>query len=205
MPTASHRSFVFKLKECNGEKGSHLFISAALSTFHPSPSFSRSIDHVRRISEGRTPHSDITNIVQSAAKQASSSLRAKNEVCNFIFKHQESHPFLRALRLCRFAKLMSEVLWMVRIGGGVFPVIKEPDYLVNGEYRVDKGAAPKMLNCLIHTYIRAAPSVAESGAPPAVEAEASTSAESGVPPRAETGEESSALAIESITLPTSEK
>lgn len=40
-------------------------------------------------------------------------------------------------------------LWMVRIGGGVFPVIKEPDYLVNGEYRVDKGAAPKMLNCLM--------------------------------------------------------
>lgn len=40
-------------------------------------------------------------------------------------------------------------LWMVRIGGGVFPVIKEPDYLNNGEYRVDKGAAPKMLNCLM--------------------------------------------------------
>lgn len=40
-------------------------------------------------------------------------------------------------------------LWMVRIGGGVFPVIKEPDYLVNGDYRVDKGAAPKMLNCLM--------------------------------------------------------
>ncbi|KAI9077999.1 hypothetical protein K1719_011102 [Acacia pycnantha] len=31
-----------------------------------------------------------------------------------------------------------------------FPVIKEPDYLVNGEYRVDKGAAPKMLNCLMY-------------------------------------------------------
>ncbi|THG00170.1 hypothetical protein TEA_003363 [Camellia sinensis var. sinensis] len=27
-------------------------------------------------------------------------------------------------------------LWMVRIGGGVFSVIKEPDYLVNGEYRI---------------------------------------------------------------------
>lgn len=40
-------------------------------------------------------------------------------------------------------------LWMVRIGGGVFPVIKEPDYLANGEYRVDKGATPKMLNCLM--------------------------------------------------------
>ncbi|MBA0815366.1 hypothetical protein Gohar_000145 [Gossypium harknessii] len=40
---------------------------------------------------------------------------------------------------------INKFLWMVRIGGGVFPVIKEPDYLVNGEYRVDKGAAPKML------------------------------------------------------------
>ena len=38
---------------------------------------------------------------------------------------------------------------MVRIGGGVDPVIKEPDYLVNGELRVDKGASPKMLNCLM--------------------------------------------------------
>ncbi|KAK3032767.1 hypothetical protein RJ639_035712 [Escallonia herrerae] len=44
---------------------------------------------------------------------------------------------------------INKFLWMVRIGGGVFPVIKEPDYLVNGEYRVDKGAAPKMLNCLM--------------------------------------------------------
>ncbi|GFS36278.1 staurosporin and temperature sensitive 3-like b [Actinidia rufa] len=46
---------------------------------------------------------------------------------------------------------INKFLWMVRIGGGVFPVIKEPDYLVNGEYRVDKGAAPKMLNCLIQS------------------------------------------------------
>ncbi|KAK8357153.1 hypothetical protein V6Z11_A05G402400 [Gossypium hirsutum] len=41
-------------------------------------------------------------------------------------------------------------LWIVRIRGGVFPVMKEPDYLLNGEYRIDKGVAPKMLNCLIH-------------------------------------------------------
>ncbi|KAF5940469.1 hypothetical protein HYC85_021636 [Camellia sinensis] len=41
------------------------------------------------------------------------------------------------------------IVSMARIGGGVFPVIKGPNYLVNGEYRVDKGAAPKMLNCLI--------------------------------------------------------
>ena len=26
---------------------------------------------------------------------------------------------------------------MVRIGGGVFPQIKEPDYLNNGDYRTD--------------------------------------------------------------------
>lgn len=45
---------------------------------------------------------------------------------------------------------INKFLWMVRIGGGVFPVIKEADYLVNGEYRVDKGAAPKMLNCLMY-------------------------------------------------------
>ncbi|XP_072993670.1 dolichyl-diphosphooligosaccharide--protein glycosyltransferase subunit STT3B [Typha latifolia] len=45
---------------------------------------------------------------------------------------------------------INKFLWMVRIGGGVFPVIKESDYLVNGDYRVDKGAAPKMLNCLMY-------------------------------------------------------
>lgn len=48
-----------------------------------------------------------------------------------------------------YSSFLFRFLWMVRIGGGVFPIIKEPDYLVNGEYRVDKGAAPKMLNCLM--------------------------------------------------------
>ena len=38
----------------------------------------------------------------------------------------------------------------VLIGGGVFLVIKELDYLVNGEYCVDKGVAPKMLNFLMY-------------------------------------------------------
>ncbi|KAL9668318.1 hypothetical protein QQ045_002698 [Rhodiola kirilowii] len=59
-------------------------------------------------------------------------------------------------------------LWMVRIGGGVFPVIKEPDYLVNGEYRVDKGAAPKMLNCLMYklSYYRFGELQTEYGKPP---------------------------------------
>ena len=31
----------------------------------------------------------------------------------------------------------------VLMGGREFLVIKEPDYLVNGEYCVNKGAAPK--------------------------------------------------------------
>ncbi|KAJ0104922.1 hypothetical protein Patl1_19322 [Pistacia atlantica] len=63
---------------------------------------------------------------------------------------------------------INKFLWMVRIGGGIFPVIKEPDYLVNGEYRVDKGAAPKMLNCLMYklSYYRFGELVTEYGKPP---------------------------------------
>ncbi|XP_021747399.1 dolichyl-diphosphooligosaccharide--protein glycosyltransferase subunit STT3B-like [Chenopodium quinoa] len=63
---------------------------------------------------------------------------------------------------------INKFLWMVRIGGGVFPVIKEPDYLVNGEYRVDKGAAPKMLNCLMYKlcYYRFGEMRTEYGKPP---------------------------------------
>ncbi|GFP86881.1 dolichyl-diphosphooligosaccharide--protein glycosyltransferase subunit stt3a [Phtheirospermum japonicum] len=69
---------------------------------------------------------------------------------------------------------IDKFLWMVRIGGGVFPHIKEPDYLVNkefiavyfmqvsqtvicienkdrdGEYRIDSEATPTMLNCLMY-------------------------------------------------------
>ncbi|CAL9046401.1 dolichyl-diphosphooligosaccharide--protein glycosyltransferase subunit STT3B [Musa acuminata AAA Group] len=62
---------------------------------------------------------------------------------------------------------INKFLWMVRIGGGVFPVIKEPDYLVNGEYRVDKGAAPKMLNCLMYklSYYRFGEVTTEYGKP----------------------------------------
>ncbi|CAN7046528.1 unnamed protein product [Brassica oleracea var. botrytis] len=58
-------------------------------------------------------------------------------------------------------------LWMVRIGGGVYPVIKEPDYLVNGEFRVDKGVSPKMLNCLMYKlcYYRFGELVTEYGKP----------------------------------------
>ncbi|KAH0461618.1 hypothetical protein IEQ34_009193 [Dendrobium chrysotoxum] len=63
---------------------------------------------------------------------------------------------------------INKFLWMVRIGGGVFPVIKEPEYLVNGEYRVDKGAAPKMLNCLMYklSYYRFGEVTTEYGKPP---------------------------------------
>ncbi|XP_047950610.1 dolichyl-diphosphooligosaccharide--protein glycosyltransferase subunit STT3B [Salvia hispanica] len=63
---------------------------------------------------------------------------------------------------------INKFLWMVRIGGGVFPVIKEPDYLVNGEYRVDKGGAPKMLNCLMYKlcYYRFGELTTEYGKPP---------------------------------------
>ena len=35
---------------------------------------------------------------------------------------------------------INKFLWMVRIGGGVFPEIKERDYLGQGSYRVDSQA-----------------------------------------------------------------
>ncbi|KAH7306603.1 hypothetical protein KP509_22G021500 [Ceratopteris richardii] len=45
---------------------------------------------------------------------------------------------------------INKFLWMVRIGGGVFPHIKEPDYLRDGTYRIDAQATPTMLNCLMY-------------------------------------------------------
>ncbi|GAB2292357.1 Dolichyl-diphosphooligosaccharide--protein glycosyltransferase subunit stt3a [Dionaea muscipula] len=45
---------------------------------------------------------------------------------------------------------INKFLWMVRIGGGVFPHIKEPDYLREGQYRIDAQATPTMLNCLMY-------------------------------------------------------
>jgi dolichyl-diphosphooligosaccharide---protein glycosyltransferase len=45
---------------------------------------------------------------------------------------------------------INKFLWMVRIGGGVFPHIKEPDYFADGAYRMDKGGAPTMLNCMMY-------------------------------------------------------
>ncbi|KAI8022624.1 Dolichyl-diphosphooligosaccharide--protein glycosyltransferase subunit STT3A [Camellia lanceoleosa] len=51
---------------------------------------------------------------------------------------------------------INKFLWMVRIGGGVFPHIKEPDYLRDGQYQIDSQATPTMLNCLMYklTYFR---------------------------------------------------
>ncbi|CAM0882749.1 unnamed protein product [Alopecurus aequalis] len=45
---------------------------------------------------------------------------------------------------------INKFLWMVRIGGGEFPHIKEQDYLRDGNYRVDAQATPTMLNCLMY-------------------------------------------------------
>ncbi|KAE8712558.1 Dolichyl-diphosphooligosaccharide--protein glycosyltransferase subunit STT3A [Hibiscus syriacus] len=45
---------------------------------------------------------------------------------------------------------INKFLWMVRIGGGVFPHIKEADYLKDGSYRIDSQATPTMLNCLMY-------------------------------------------------------
>jgi dolichyl-diphosphooligosaccharide--protein glycosyltransferase len=45
---------------------------------------------------------------------------------------------------------INKFLWMVRIGGGVFPHIKEPDYLRDGQYRIDNMATPTMLNSLMY-------------------------------------------------------
>jgi len=46
---------------------------------------------------------------------------------------------------------IGKFLWMVRIAGGVFPHIKEPDYYgENGNYRIDKFASDTMLNCLMY-------------------------------------------------------
>ena len=41
--------------------------------------------------------------------------------------------------------------YQVRIGGGVYPEIREPDYLAGGQdYRVDAHGTPTMLNCLMY-------------------------------------------------------
>lgn len=45
---------------------------------------------------------------------------------------------------------ISKFIWMIRIGGGVFPQIKEEDYYANGAYRIDKHATPAMKNSLMY-------------------------------------------------------
>jgi dolichyl-diphosphooligosaccharide---protein glycosyltransferase len=69
---------------------------------------------------------------------------------------------------------INKFLWMVRIGGGVFPHIKvlvpragcvvpcgvcirlclcfaqEPDYFGGGQYRMDAGGSQTMLNCMMY-------------------------------------------------------
>jgi len=46
---------------------------------------------------------------------------------------------------------INKFLWMVRIAGSVDPNVKEPQYLSNrGEYRIDAGGSPTMLNCLMY-------------------------------------------------------
>jgi len=46
---------------------------------------------------------------------------------------------------------INKFLWMVRIGGGEFPGIREDDYMgADGQYRVDSGASKTMLNSLMY-------------------------------------------------------
>lgn len=46
---------------------------------------------------------------------------------------------------------INKFLWMVRIGGGVFPRIKEKDYLTKqGYYTVDSNAGPAFLKCMMY-------------------------------------------------------
>jgi len=46
---------------------------------------------------------------------------------------------------------INKFLWMVRIGGGVYPEIVEKDYFTAaGEYKVDKDASTTMLNSLMY-------------------------------------------------------
>ncbi|KAI0979939.1 hypothetical protein GJ496_006814 [Pomphorhynchus laevis] len=48
---------------------------------------------------------------------------------------------------------INKFLWMVRIGGGEFPKeLKESDYFTDrGEFRVDRGGAPALLNSLMYS------------------------------------------------------
>jgi len=46
---------------------------------------------------------------------------------------------------------INKFLWMVRIGGSTNPNIQEEDYYTaKGEFRIDAGGSPTMLNCLMY-------------------------------------------------------
>lgn len=63
---------------------------------------------------------------------------------------------------------INKFLWMVRIGGGVYPEIKEKDYFTpGGDYRVDKSGSPIMLNSLMYKmcYYKFGSIVTEYGQP----------------------------------------
>ena len=63
---------------------------------------------------------------------------------------------------------INKFLWMVRIGGSTHPHIKEPDYYTpQGQYRVDAGGSPTLLNCLMYklSYYRFGQVFTERGRP----------------------------------------
>lgn len=63
---------------------------------------------------------------------------------------------------------INKFLWMVRIGGGVFPDIVEKDYFdEKGQYRVDREASKTMLNSMMYKmcYYRFGQIVTEQGRP----------------------------------------
>jgi len=63
---------------------------------------------------------------------------------------------------------INKFLWMVRIGGSVDPAIREEEYFSkNGEFRIDKDAPPKVLNCLMYklSYFRFGQMNTEQGKP----------------------------------------
>lgn len=77
-------------------------------------------------------------------------------------REEDAYPILRQLDvdyiLVVFGGLtgyasddINKFLWMVRIGGGVFPRIKEKDYLTShGEFKIDRQGTPAMLNSLMY-------------------------------------------------------
>eukprot|EP01023_Acetabularia_acetabulum_P012877 TRINITY_DN16075_c0_g1_i4.p1 TRINITY_DN16075_c0_g1~~TRINITY_DN16075_c0_g1_i4.p1 ORF type:complete len:499 (+),score=99.11 TRINITY_DN16075_c0_g1_i4:346-1842(+) len=60
---------------------------------------------------------------------------------------------------------INKFLWMVRIGGGVFPEIKEKDYLGQYGYRVDENAGDALVNSLMYrlSYYRFAEATISQG------------------------------------------